>query len=102
MKNVLFAVSLGLSMVAASAAVARGPIETGCNKSDRRAASRSLCACIQKVADATLSSSHQRRGAAFFADPHKSQDVRTSDSRSDERFWEEWKAFGAAAEQYCR
>lgn len=102
MKTAIFSLAMAVSVLATVPAVAGGPIETACNKSDRRAASRSLCACIQEVADASLSSSHQRRGAAFFADPHKSQDVRMSDRSSDERFWEEWKAFGAAAAQYCR
>src|SRR6056297_614513 len=39
---------------------ARGPINTACMASDRKARSRELCGCIQAVADDTLSGSQQR------------------------------------------
>lgn len=78
-----------------------GPIESACNRSDRKTASRSLCGCIQQVADMTLGGSDQRRAAAFFKDPEKANKVWLSKSKSDDDFWERYKAFGAQAEAYC-
>ena len=82
-------------------AAAAGTIERACNKSDRSAASRELCSCIQEAADATLNNSDQRRAAKFFADPDKAQETRQSDSSSDESFWQRYKSFGQMAEAWC-
>jgi hypothetical protein len=54
----------------ASAALA-GPIERACNKSDRKAANRSVCNCIQQAADSTLSNRDQRRAAGFSRTPKR-------------------------------
>ena len=78
-----------------------GVIERACLNSDRPAANRSLCGCIQGVADATLTRAEQRRAAKFFSDPHMAQVVRQSDAASDEVFWQRYKAFGATASNYC-
>lgn len=78
-----------------------GPIERACLQSDRSAVSRSLCGCIQSVADATLNSRDQRRGARFFSDPELAQDVRRSDTRRDDAFWAEWTDFAASATRAC-
>lgn len=79
-----------------------GLIERACIKSDRKAASRNLCGCIQQVADLTLSSSDQRLAATFFKDPHKAQVVRQSDRATHEAFWKRYKAFGQTAQAYCK
>ncbi len=92
----------GTILVLLAGAAGAGTIENACLKSDRRAASRALCGCIQKVADATLGRSDQRLAASFFSDPHRSQEVRQSDSRNNERFWQRYVRFGAAAEVHCR
>ena len=84
-----------------SFAMAGGPIEKACMRSDRKAASRSLCGCIQDVADDTLRGADQRRAATFFKDPDKAQQVWLSKSRSDDEFWKRYKAFGAAAQSQC-
>ena len=84
----------------AGAAVA-GPISSACMKSDRQAASASLCGCIQQVADQLLKGSEQRRAAKFFADPEKAHEVWISQSASDDAFWERYKAFGASAQASC-
>lgn len=81
-------------------AAARGTIERACMRSDRTA-SRDLCQCIQRVADQTLTRSDQRKGAKFFAKPHKAQEIRQSDNASNEAFWKKWKAFGNTAEAIC-
>jgi hypothetical protein len=78
-----------------------GVIERACLGSDRPAASRILCGCIQNVADLTLDRRDQRLAAKFFRDPHMAQEVRQSDKRSHEIFWQKYKKFGASAESYC-
>ena len=78
-----------------------GPIERACNGSDRDAANRSVCACIQSVADQSLTNAEQRRAAKFFSDPDRAQETRVSDTSRDEAFWERYVAFGRQAEAYC-
>jgi len=75
-------------------------LERACIKSDRRA-SRSLCTCIQRVADFELTRSDQRRGAKFFRDPQLAQDTRQSDRADSEVFWKKWKKFGDTAAAAC-
>ncbi|MHC0053715.1 hypothetical protein [Actibacterium sp. D379-3] len=81
--------------------VSAGAIERACLSSDRKAASRSLCGCIQQAADLTLDRRDQRMAAKFFKDPHKAQEIRQSDNRSDEAFWLRYRQFGTTAETYC-
>jgi hypothetical protein len=78
-----------------------GPIERACNRSDRDAANRRVCSCIQSVADQNLSGGDQRRAAKFFSDPDRAQDVRLSDTARDDAFWQRYTAFGELAEAYC-
>ena len=93
-------------ILAGALALLSGPawadaIQNACMKSGRKAASRTLCGCIQDVADLTLSPTDQRRAATFFSDPHRTQEVRQSDARRDEQFWVRYKAFGGQAQTYC-
>ncbi|AOZ68421.1 hypothetical protein LPB142_03085 [Rhodobacter xanthinilyticus] len=88
-------VALGTSQALA------GAIDSACLKTGRSAANRELCGCVQRVADMTLSKSDQRRAAKFFKDPDMAQQVRMSDSASDEAFWARYKQFAGAAENYC-
>nr|WP_226782213.1 hypothetical protein [Oceaniglobus trochenteri] len=81
--------------------VQAGTIERACLKSDRKAATRALCGCIQQVADLTLDRRDQRLAAKFFRDPHRAQEVRQSDRSSDETFWKKYKQFGSNAKAYC-
>ena len=78
-----------------------GPIERACLQSDRAAASRALCACIQWVADTSLRRNEQRRTAQFFADPQLAQDTRQSNRTSDERLWQRWRDFASLADRRC-
>jgi len=82
-------------------AVQAGTIERACLQSDRHGVSRALCGCIQDVANLTLNNTDQRLAATFFQMPHRAQEIRQSDRRSDKRFWERYKEFGSAAEVYC-
>lgn len=90
------AVVVGLPMAAVA-----GPVESACNRSNRDAATRSLCNCIGQVADQTLRGGDQRRAATFFKDPDKAHKVWISQSNGDDAFWERYKAFGDQAEAYC-
>lgn len=94
--------ALTTALLVQSAPVFAGPMERACNKSDRRAASRTMCNCIQQVADFALSKKDQRLAATFFKDPHKAQDIRQSDNRNHEAFWLRYKDFAAAAGASCR
>lgn len=78
-----------------------GPVERACVRSDRDGATRVVCACIQEVADMTLSGADQRRVAKFFRDPEAAEAARASDSRANEAFWQRYVNFGATAEAFC-
>ncbi|MEP3347836.1 MAG: hypothetical protein ABJN34_02390 [Litoreibacter sp.] len=95
------AIALVVSVSAGGVASA-DQIERACLKSDRKAVSRSLCNCVQQVADLTLDSGDQRLAATFFKDPHRAQVIRQSDNRSHEKFWKRYKEFGSNAASYCR
>lgn len=98
MKSTLVLAALFAAFATASLA---GPIERACNKSDRKAANRSLCDCIQQAADQTLSNSDQRRAVGFFKDPDKAHKTWMSQSRSDDAFWDRYKSFEARAVSMC-
>lgn len=96
--------SLVLAAVLAASvplSVAAGPIERACLGSDRKAVSRSLCNCIQQVADQTLRNADQRRAAKFFRKPDLAHSTWMSQSSGDDAFWDRYKNFGATAEAYC-
>ena len=88
-------------ILAQSTVVLAGPIEKACLRSDRDAANRSVCGCVQDAANLTLTSADQKLAASFFKNPQKAQDIRQSDRRSHEDFWERYREFGAAAETFC-
>jgi hypothetical protein len=100
MKAVLSAVTLSLALLAPAAAIA-GPIETACNRSDRQAASRALCRCIDDMAHRMLTRSEQRRAARFFRDPDEAQRVRMSRDQGDRDFWARYRAWGETAQAMC-
>ena len=87
--------------IAPAVMFATGPIYSACQQAGRKQASRARCGCVQAVADRSLNTDDQRRGAAFFDDPHQAQVVRQSERSADERFWQKWKAYGADAARMC-
>jgi hypothetical protein len=106
MKQFLMAAALAVAltpvtMIIAPSMAMAGPIDRACMASDRRARSPRLCACIQRVADQTLSRSDQRMAARFFRDPQRAQDVRQSNNPSHEVFWRKYRAFGETAAATC-
>ncbi|GAA6163260.1 hypothetical protein NBRC116590_09640 [Pelagimonas sp. KU-00592-HH] len=102
MKRILCAALLAAFVVPAMPEpVEAGVISRACNKSDRKAASRRMCRCMQQVADQSLSRNDQKLAATFFKDPHKAQEIRQSDRRSHERFWLRYKDFGSVFAASC-
>lgn len=100
MKSFRFAALMAASFAVSSGAAGAGPIERACMASDR-GGNRSLCGCIQQAADMTLSGGDQRRAAKFFRNPEAAHSTWTSQSKSDDAFWERYKSFGQTAEAYC-
>ena len=102
MKKLVLAGAFGaLILPMMTLAAAAGPIEKACNRSDRSAANRGVCACIQQVADMTLKGGDQRKAAKLMNDPDRAHDVWISKREADDAFWERYKAFGQTAEAYC-
>lgn len=89
------------TVVFSGVTVEAGYIGDACIRANRPSASRDLCTCIDKVAKKTLSRSERRRGAKLFKNPHEAQRVRQSSRKSDEAFWDNWKAFGESASKTC-
>lgn len=81
---------------------ANGSIKTACLRADRKAATPQLCGCVQAVANRTLSGADRALAVKFFADPHHAQEIRQSDNRRHEIFWDKYKAFTRQAERTCR
>ena len=77
-------------------------IKNACMGSDRAGGNYALCGCIQDAANRTLTNSDQRLAATFFNNPHRAQEIRQSNRRSHEVFWERYRNFGNAAETFCR
>ncbi|CUH82444.1 hypothetical protein SAMN04488093_11418 [Tropicibacter naphthalenivorans] len=86
----------------ARVATASGPIYSACMRSGRKAANRTLCGCVQGVANRELNMSDQRLAVSFYGDPHKAQVVRQSDNSRNEAFWTRYKSYAARAERTCR
>jgi hypothetical protein len=80
---------------------ASGTIGQACIRADRDAANPTLCSCVQRVANGSLSTADQRRAAEFFANPDKAEQVRRSDATRDDEFWERYRAFASRAEAVC-
>ena len=96
-----------IAAVAVTAAILANPlfaeqIERACLNSERSSGNRALCGCIQDAANLTLTSRDQRMAAEFFDDPHRAQEIRQSDRRSHEAFWQRYKNFGQTAEIFCQ
>lgn len=101
MKKTLMIAAVALCTVGTAGSAEASAIERACLKSDRQQVSRSLCGCIQHVADVTLSRRDQRVAASFFRDPHRAQEIRQSGSARDSQFWTRYRAFGRSAQTYC-
>lgn len=76
-------------------------VKRACLSSSAKSKSVRLCGCIQAAADATLNGTEQRKTAKLISNPDLSQDVKASDSWSNERFWERYTTFSEVAQKYC-
>ncbi len=94
---------IGCATLAAIAphVVQASQIKRACLASDRAAATRDRCSCIQRVADNILTRSDQKTVAKFFADPHQAQEVKMSKSAQDDALWDRYTAFGQTAQAVC-
>ncbi|MCW8843045.1 MAG: hypothetical protein OQK00_06480 [Rhodobacteraceae bacterium] len=102
MKHLLIALMLAaVTLPATPNIVEAGTLRRACLKSDRQAASRRMCRCMQQVADRKLRRSDQKLAASFFKDPHKAQEIRQSDSLGHERFWKRYKEFSVTFAATC-
>jgi hypothetical protein len=90
----------GLTLSACGGGVS-GDIGRACIRSDRDAANPSLCSCIQRVANQSLSAADQSRAADFFGNPDRAEEVKKSDTARDDAFWERYRAFADRAEATC-
>ncbi len=90
-----------ISVVAPVAAEA-SQIKRACLASDRQAATRQRCRCIQGVANDTLTSGDQSKVAKWFSDPHQAQVLKMSKSARDDALWDRYQAFGQLAQALCR
>lgn len=99
--SMICAVALAMATALAPVPAEAKRLERACLNSDRAAASRALCDCIQRVADQMLTRSDQRLAARFFKDPQRAQDVRQSDRADHEAFWKRYRDFGDSASKIC-
>ncbi|MBU2994703.1 arginine transporter [Octadecabacter sp. 1_MG-2023] len=80
---------------------ATGDISRACLAADRSAATTSLCSCVQRVANAELSSSDRSRVARFFGDPEFAHSIRISDTTANDAFWRRYQSYVSKARSQC-
>ncbi|MEM9318988.1 MAG: hypothetical protein AAGA70_08260 [Pseudomonadota bacterium] len=99
--RVLVGLSFALAATLSFVESAHGnPVERACRAAGR-AQSAELCSCIGAAASLTLGERDQALAADFFANPQAAQDIRMSDRRRDEAFWDRYLNFGQVAEDMC-
>lgn len=99
---VKFAVLTSIAVLCVSTGTALSePIGRACMKSERAKSNTRLCKCIQSAADATLTRRDQERAAKLFLNPEQSQNLKMSNRRGDEKFWERYQEFGELAKAFC-
>ncbi len=86
---------------AAPQAVDAAQIKRACLASDRAAATRDRCNCIQRVANQALTRSDQKTVAKWFNDPHQAQELKMSQSSRDDALWDRYQNFGQMAQAIC-
>ncbi len=88
-----------VTAVAHSADAAK--IKQACLASDRSAATRDRCSCIQRVANQALTRSDQNTVAKWFTDPHQAQQLKMSQTARDDALWDRYQNFGQMAQAIC-
>ncbi|WP_170761863.1 hypothetical protein [Ruegeria lacuscaerulensis] len=82
-------------------AVDAAQIKRACLASDRTAATRTRCSCIQRVANQALTRSDQKTVAKWFTNPHQAQELKMSQTARDDALWDRYQAFGQMAQAIC-
>jgi len=85
----------------ASTRGATGEISRACLAADRSAASTALCSCVQRVANAELSTRDRSRVARFFSDPEVAHATKISDTTANDAFWSRYQGFVRKARRSC-
>ncbi|KIC43806.1 hypothetical protein RA28_19455 [Ruegeria sp. ANG-S4] len=102
MKQFLLIAFCATSMAAISSAqVEAAQIKRACLASDRSAATRDRCTCIQRVANQALTRSDQKTVAKWFTDPHQAQELKMSKTERDDALWDRYQNFGQMAQAIC-
>lgn len=76
-------------------------IKRACLASERQAATRARCSCIQQVANQALTRSDQKTVAKWFKDPHQAQELKMSKTARDDALWDRYQNFGQMAQAIC-
>lgn len=100
MKKVFISCLCGLFLIGGAAEAGR--ISNACQASDRKAATASLCSCIERVAKRSLKRRDQRLVVKIFKKPDLAQETRQSDDPRKEAFWKRYKSFSSAAAKQCK
>ena len=101
MKQFLLIAFCAASLTAVAPAVDAAQIKRACLASDRSAATRDRCNCIQRVADQALTRSDQKTVAKWFTNPHQAQELKMSQTARDDALWDRYQNFGQMAQAIC-
>ena len=101
MKQFLLIAFCTASLTTVAPAVDAAQIKRACLASDREAATRARCSCIQHVANQALTSSDQKTVAKWFEDPHQAQELKMSQTARDDALWDRYQNFGQMAQAIC-
>ena len=101
MKQFLLIASCAASLTAVAHVADAAQIKRACLASDRSAATRARCSCIQSVADQALTRSDQKTVAQWFKDPHQAQELKMSQTARDDALWDRYQNFGQMAQAIC-
>ncbi|WP_420586507.1 hypothetical protein [Ruegeria sp.] len=101
MKQFLLIAFCAATVAASPVAVEAAQIKRACLASDRDAATRDRCNCIQRVANQALTRSDQKTVAQWFTDPHQAQELKMSRTARDDALWDRYQNFGQMAQAIC-
>ena len=101
MKQFLLIAFCAASLTAVAPVADAAQIKRACLASDREAATRARCRCIQRVADQALTRSDQKTVAKWFTNPHQAQELKMSQTARDDALWDRYQNFGQMAQAIC-
>ncbi len=101
MKKFLLIAVCAASVTAVANVADAAKIKQACLASDRSAATRARCTCIQRVADQALTRGDQKTVAKWFEDPHQAQELKMSQTARDDALWDRYQNFCQMAQAVC-